>query len=155
MKNTPARNRKLAAVHVLKKNLALDDTAYRDIIESVTGKRSAAACSDIELKTLLSRLHAVGRRRSPKLPVRPEERGNLCSEAQRSYIKGLWALASREKTDSSLRAMIKRIAGVDDLRFLDASGARKVILALRDIALKAGFNPDHPAKRKESRHGRV
>jgi hypothetical protein len=53
-------------------------------------------------------------------------------------------LASRKKDETSLRAMIKRIGGVEDIRFLKRTDAQKVILALRDITGKAGYNPDEP-----------
>jgi hypothetical protein len=51
-------------------------------------------------------------------------------------------LASRKKDEASLRAMIKRGDRADDIRFLRKENARKVILALRDICRKAGYNPD-------------
>jgi hypothetical protein len=56
----------------------------------------------------------------------------------------LWDLASRKKDYESLREMIYRIGGVSDIRFLKKTAAQKVILALRDITKKAGFNPDAP-----------
>jgi hypothetical protein len=40
--------------------------------------------------------------------------------------------------------MIKRIGDVDSIQWLTKENARKVIPALRDIARKAGYNPDHP-----------
>ena len=51
-------------------------------------------------------------------------------------------MASRKKDEKSLRAMIKRIGHVDDIRFLKKTDATNVILALRDITKKAGFDPD-------------
>jgi hypothetical protein len=70
----------------------------------------------------------------------------MISQRQEYYIKGLWALASRAKDEKSLRKIIKRIAKVDDIRFLPRKAASAVILALRDICWKAGINPD---KREE------
>jgi hypothetical protein len=68
----------------------------------------------------------------------------MISSRQEYYIRGLWDLASRIKDETSLRRMIKRIGGVDNIQWLTRENARKVILALRDIALKAGYNPDRP-----------
>jgi hypothetical protein len=65
---------------------------------------------------------------------------------QEYYIRGLWDLASRKKDAESLRKMVYRIGGVDGIRFLKKEDAQKVILALRDIAGKAGFDPDGPEK---------
>jgi hypothetical protein len=63
---------------------------------------------------------------------------------QEYYIRGLWDLASRKKDEQSVRAIIKRIVKVDDLRFLRRTDATKVILALRAIAESGGYNPDAP-----------
>jgi hypothetical protein len=40
--------------------------------------------------------------------------------------------------------MIHRIGGVSDIRFLRKEDARKVIFALRDMAEKAGYDPEVP-----------
>lgn len=134
------RCRLIKLIHIGKKKLDLDDEVYRALLLGVTGASSCRDCSLPELEQILAAMKKLGFR--PKhLPVKPLQRGRFCTEAQRSYIKGLWELASREKTERSLRSMIKRIAGVDDLRFLTKPGASKVILALRDIAQKAKFNP--------------
>jgi hypothetical protein len=41
---------------------------------------------------------------------------------------------------------VKRIVGVDALRFLNVPLAQKVILALREMMFKAGFDPDTSEK---------
>ena len=76
-----------------------------------------------------------------KLPVKNLDRGQA-NEAQLSYIKGMWELVSREKTEHALNRFVGRIAGVDHLRFLDVAGAQKVTLALRTMMIKAGYDPD-------------
>jgi hypothetical protein len=72
----------------------------------------------------------------------PAENSFYITKRQEYYIRGLWALASRAKDEKSLRAIIKRIGKVDDISFLPKESAQAVILALRDICWKAGFNPD-------------
>lgn len=67
-------------------------------------------------------------------------------------IEGLWGLASRSKIERSLKALIKRICGVDHPNFLTKASATKVIPALLDIAEKTGFNPDRETKES---HGRL
>ena len=141
---TGNRTKRLAMVHMAKKSLGLDDATYRAMLHNVTGHRSAARCTDVELSAVLRALRAAGWRPRKRLPVTAEQRGYHATEAQRDYLKGLWELASREKSERSLRAMLRRIAGVDHIRFLDKSGATKVILALRAIAEAAGFDPDGP-----------
>ena len=72
--------------------------------------------------------------------------GDWISARQEYYIRGLWDLASRAKDEVSLQAMLQRIAGVKYIQWISKDNATKVILALRDIAKKAGYNPDAPAK---------
>ena len=54
----------------------------------------------------------------------------------------MWQKCARNKNESALLAFVNRIAGVKSLRFLTAHSAQKVILALRDMMAKAGFDPD-------------
>ena len=70
-----------------------------------------------------------------------EEVGRATAE-QIQYIKGLWELSARVKTEAALNRFIKRITGVPYLRWLDVKTAQKVILAVRDIAVQAGYDPD-------------
>ena len=51
----PSRNHRLAAIHLGKKELGLDDDTYRDMLEQVTGKRSAKGLNDDELVAVLKR----------------------------------------------------------------------------------------------------
>jgi hypothetical protein len=54
----------------------------------------------------------------------------------------MWELAARNKSEAALNAFIKRIARVSHIRFLDIHTAQNVILALRDMMEKAGYDPD-------------
>lgn len=140
------RKRWVSVIHVAKKELGLDDEAYRAILSGA----SASSASDIgtaeQFDAVMKAFVVLGFRYKAKktMPVSDEQRGTRCSERQRYYIKGLWELASRARDEKSLRSMIKRIGGVDDIRFLTKKKASAVILALRDIAWKAGINPDGP-----------
>jgi len=149
------RRQKLAAIHIAKKELGIADADYRALLLKSAGVRSAADLkNDTQYFALMRAFRAAGYK--PGYRVRKKrqvkEQNYHCSEAQRRYIKGLWSLASRSKTERSRRAMIRRICGVDDLRFLTKAKATAVILALRDMAEKAGFNPD---RKTEETHGRL
>ncbi len=129
-------------IHIAKKELCLEDDVYRAVLFGVVGKTSCSACTIVELNEVFETLKKAGFKIRKKLPVQEKQRNHFCTERQRYYIKGLWELASQNKTEKSLSAIIKRIAGVDDLRFLKKEDATKVILALRDIAKQAGYDPD-------------
>ena len=149
------RRQKLASIHIAKKMLGISDADYRALLLKSTGVRSAADLkNDTQYFALMRAFRARGYKPfyQSRWERRVREQDFHCSGAQRRYIKGLWRLASRSKTERSLRAMIRRIGGVDDLRFLSRAKAIAVILALRKMAEKAGFNPDR--KTTES-HGRL
>lgn len=55
-----SRNQRLAAIHMGKKQLGLDDDIYRDMLEQVTGKRSAKDMSDDDLVKVIQHLDQLG-----------------------------------------------------------------------------------------------
>ncbi|GHU44014.1 GemA protein [Spirochaetia bacterium] len=134
------RKKLIQLIHVGKGKLGWDDAAYRAFLNGGWGKESAADMTGNELESALKAMRKAGFASKPRR-VRPEEKGRA-SAAQLEYIKGMWAVCARNKSGAALLAFVKRIAHVDALRFLDAATARQVILALRDMMAKAGFNPD-------------
>jgi len=150
------RREKLATIHIAKKELGISDKDYRALLREAAGVRSAADLkNDTQYFALMRAFRAAGYKpHQPRRERQKYQQGYHCTEAQLYYIRGLWMLASRSKTERSLRAMVRRIARVDDLRFLNKVKASKLILALRDIAEKAGFDPDGPY-RKRNTDGRV
>lgn len=139
-KNVEKRARLIRLIHVGKGKLRLSDYDYRAILEGVSGKTSSAELTVAELEQVLKGMKSLGFT-VKKLPVKNLDRGQA-NEAQLSYIKGMWELVSREKTEHALNRFVGRIAGVDHLRFLDVAGAQKVTLALRTMMIKAGYDPD-------------
>ena len=63
----PRRRAMLAKVHVAKKELGLDDTAYGDVLFRETGRASSADCSDAELVKLLDAFKRMGWQAKPPL----------------------------------------------------------------------------------------
>jgi len=141
---------RLAIIHLAKKQLGLDDEAYRAILSGAGVSSAKDIETDLQYATVMGAFmrlgflpsgHRVNKHRS----VVPNSPG-MISRKQEYYIKGLWALASRAKDEQSLRRMVKRIGKVDDVSFLSRRAASALILALRDICWKAGFNPDTDTK---------
>ena len=58
------------------------------------------------------------------------------------YIKGMWELVARDKSDRALYKFIKRITGADHPRFMRSVDSQKVITALRKMMADKGLNPD-------------
>ena len=139
-------NSRLAIIHLAKKQLNLDDEAYRAILSGVGVTSARDIDSDAQFSTVMAAFvrlgflpsgHKVDKYHNT-VPGRP----GMISARQEYYIKGLWALASRAKDERSLRRLVKRVGKVDDIRFLTRRAASALILALRDICWKAGYNPD-------------
>jgi hypothetical protein len=140
-KNTADRRKKLIQlVHIGKAKMGLADEAYRAFLEGVTGRQSCADMTGGQLEAVLRAMRKNGFPQKARR-VQPEEQG-MANRAQLEYIKGLWQKCARNKSDEALLAFVNRIVHVKSLRFLTVKTAQKVILAVRDIAVKAGFNPD-------------
>ena len=138
---------KLALIHVAKKKLGLDEEAYRAILSGAGVFSAKEITTDEQFNIVMGAFLRLGffpseRQHSVKYRSTVSGVSGMISKRQEYYIRGLWDLASRVKDEKSLRAIVKRIGKVDDIAFLPRQSAQAVILALRDICWKAGFNPD-------------
>ncbi|MBO4706907.1 MAG: regulatory protein GemA [Spirochaetaceae bacterium] len=135
-------------IHTAKTKTGISEEAYRAILAGAAGVDSSTEIKTWEqYKAVMSAFRVLGfvpSSRTRKEQTAPQEKRSpwMISARQEYYIRGLWEVASRCKDEASLRHMIKRIAGVDDVTWLDRKHASQVILALRSIAIKAGINPD-------------
>lgn len=136
------RTKLIQLIHVAKSKLGYSDNDYRALLEGVTGKLSCKQMTVAELDSVIKAFKSLGFT-SKKLPVKKTDVGSASRE-QIYYIKGMWELVSREKTEKSLQVFCKRITGVSALRFLTPPAAMRLITALRTMMVKAGYNPDAP-----------
>ncbi len=123
-------------IHVAKKQLCLDEYAYRSILASA-GVSSATEITTLEQFTTI--MHIFEKLGFKSDSIKDSE---FCSKKQLYVIRKLWGTCSRSKDEKSLQRMVKRISHVDDINFLTKSEATKVILALRKMTWAAGYNPD-------------
>ena len=143
MRSETAENRRkklIQLVHVGKAKMGLSDESYRAFLTGVCGRDSAKKMTIRQLEQALREMRKNGFEQTPNR-VKPEEKG-LATLEQLEYIKGMWAKCARNKSAGALAAFVKRIGRVDALRFLNVELAQKVILALREMMIKAGFDPD-------------
>ena len=149
-----AQRKWIQILHIAKSELSLDDAAYRAVLYGAAGVDSARdiktwqqynavlkAFANLGFKVKAGKAAQTGLKKTAPQTGRS---GDWISARQEYYIRGLWDLASRAKDEASLQAMLQRIAGVTQIEWISKAHATKVILALRDIAKKAGFNPDRP-----------
>jgi hypothetical protein len=144
--NTANRRTKLIQlIHIGKSKMGLTDDTYQALLEGITGKQSCSGLTERQLAAVLRAMRRNGFEQKP-CRVKSEEQGSA-NLAQLEYIKGMWQKCARNKSDEALLAFVNRIAGVKALRFLTVKTAQKVILALRDMMVKAGFDPDTSDRR--------
>ena len=153
-KGTTKTHRKslIQLIHIGKSKLGWDDAAYRAFLSGICEKESAADMNVKELNAALSAMRSLGFSAERPGRVRPDEKGWATCE-QLEYIKGMWAVCARNKSEEALLKFVSRIAHVKALRFLEVETAKNVILALRDMMCKAGYNPDTSEKEAHDKAG--
>jgi phage gp16-like protein len=124
----------LAAIHVGKKALRLEEEDYRALLERVTGKRSAKDLSAAELGNVLAEMRRLGF--SPaSSPVRASARratGRFAAKLQALWIAGYNLGIVQNRDDAAMLAFVERQTGLSHTRFLtDSDDARKAIEALK------------------------
>ena len=126
----------LAKVHLARKELALGDDAYRDVVRRITGTDSSAKASDAALHRLLGEFQRLGWRPSSR-----QHGKRRAAQAQLRMIAAVWhdlAPYVREHTDQALRSFVARQTrtrlhpdGVSALEFVDGKQAGKVLEGLK------------------------
>jgi phage gp16-like protein len=125
----PARRRDLAAIHVAKKQLGMEDDAYRDMLWTIGRVRSAGDLDFSARKLVLDHLKACGfKYRAPS-----------ARDPQSKKIRALWLDlksldALRDSSEDALATFVKRETGVAALQWLSSAQASKVIEALKGWA---------------------
>jgi hypothetical protein len=127
-------------IHSLKNSLGWDDELYREILDDRYGKGSSKELSHIEAKNFISTFETravemgVWKKKNKKTSVKSDNRDEFATEKQIKLIQALWGQVSTtpeaEARAIALRRFLKRIVGVDDLRFLLKGDVEKVVKAL-------------------------
>lgn len=89
----------IASVKIAQKDLGLDDTTYRSLLQGVTGRDSAARCTVPQLKAMLAELRAKGWTPRPR---------NVPQELRPLHAKITALCASLERPLSYADAIIRR-----------------------------------------------
>jgi hypothetical protein len=131
-KNDPQawlRRALLAKVHIAKKELCLEEELYRGILRAEFGVDSAAQLSNGELERLVHHFELKG--------WRARSRAAQHVEALKERIGQ--ELLHSQFTDRRLRGLVRKLCGVDDLRFCRDPRRLKRLLAailrIKELAL--------------------
>nr|DAO37959.1 MAG TPA: Protein of unknown function (DUF1018) [Caudoviricetes sp.] len=140
----------IAAVHVGLKQLGIDDETGRDLYERVTGKRSLAAMTELEINRIVQELRDKGFKPASNGTRKPLK-GRFAKKLQALWIAA-WNLGIvKSNDDAALITFVKRQTKIDHVQFLqDADDASKAIEALKNwmmreagVAWASGrFEPD-------------
>jgi hypothetical protein len=134
-------SKSIAALHVAKKALGLDDDSYRDALRQVTGKSSSADMSEAERAKVLERFRELGFK-AGSTGGRKRLEGRFAGKLQALWIAG-WNLGLvRDRDDRALLSFVRRQTGIEHVRFLrHGEDAMKAIEALKGwLARGAGVD---------------
>lgn len=129
------RNAELAAIHVAKKRLGLDDPTYREMLSNLTRGRiqSAADATADERRAIIEHLRSRGFRRTP---ADEKQSRRIADNSQLGMIRGLWKQLGylgvlTDAGEKHLSAFIKKMTGIDRAEWLSPNQAIKVIEGLK------------------------
>lgn len=134
MAGTDYRRKQLAAIHVLaKRKLKLEDDTYRELLERVSGKRSAADL-DVRGRAMvlaeLRRLTGDGARQMRNAVALPDAPQNVREEIAAMVGKVGALLAQSGKSWNYAHGIAKRMFRVQRVEWLKADQLHKLVAAL-------------------------
>lgn len=107
----------LAAIHVAKKQLGLEEDVFRDVCERVTGKRSTRDMSEPLRVKLVEHFREQGFKPVSK-SARKSLEGKFAAKLQALWIAG-WNLGVfRSNDDKAMIAFVQRQTGLNAVRFV-------------------------------------
>lgn len=122
----------IAAIHATAKAAGLDEEARRELMQSITGKRSSKDLTKDEATRVFKRLKEL----APQ-PVTRRRPSQTMDGRWALVLRALWLSAwnlgiTRSKDDAALIAFIERQTGISHPKFLlDPADARKAIEGLK------------------------
>lgn len=131
------RKKVLAQIHIARKQLALDEDTYRQMIATVTGgKRSCSDCNLSELYQVLQHMKDRGFKARPKKRVaqHPGTPHNLGREPMLQKVEAL--LAEMKAPWSYADAIAKQQTGIAKVAWLKKPEHLRALIAALDVELE-------------------
>lgn len=130
------RNRYIKLIHVARRELRLDEPTYRTILASAGKADSTADMGVPALMAVLERLKKAGFKVRPKAGDRSQ---TINPDA--SKVRALWLFLHalgvvNDPSEQALAAYVKRIAKVDDLRWVHGSVTDTLIETLKKWVMR-------------------
>lgn len=124
----PARRADLAAIHVGKKALGMEDDAYRAMLWSIARVKSAGDLDFAGRRAVLDHLRKCGFTSARRAPGAQDPTSRKI-RAQWLRLKGLGVL--RNASERALEQYVERVTGVTKLQWLSSDQASTVIESLK------------------------
>ena len=124
-------------IKMAQRKIGLDDDAYRDMLASITGKRSTRDMTKTERWRVVEALKGKGVRLDP---VQRTARGGMDArqdkEPQSKLVRHLWLVLKehgilRDSSEWALLAYVERITGCKRLEWCNQAQINKVIETLK------------------------
>lgn len=132
----------LAVIHVKKKSLSLDDDTYRDLLERITGVRSAGEMTEQQRLQVIAEMDRQGAARAgPRRSLRADR----VSGRYAGILRALWLIGYnlgiiRDSRDSALISFVERQTGLSHTAWLnDPYDAARAIEALKKWIEREGL----------------
>jgi phage gp16-like protein len=123
----PLRTRDLRRIHTGQRFLHLDDDAYRDLLERLTGQRSAADLNAQQRRAVLDEFH----RRGFKPPDHRRLDRRVAGPGKTRLMDKIEALlADAGRPWAYVDGIVKRMFDLEAIRFCDDQQLRKIVAAL-------------------------
>lgn len=143
----PLRRALLAKVHLASKALGMVDDDYRELLQRITGLRSAGDCDNHQLGAVIAEFERLGFKSTPRAAARPAPANHPVARKARAMWISLHQLgAVEDPSERALEAFCKRQLGVDRLHWVDQSQGYRLIEALKAIAERSGWRQDVPSR---------
>jgi phage gp16-like protein len=116
--NDPRRSKQIAAIHAAKRDLGMDEDTYRQMLEQITGQRSAAGLTSQQRHAVLDHLKKSGAKLNPKKRVaqHPQTPHTLDTKPLLQKIEAL--LADMKLPWAYAHAIGKQQTGIQKLEWI-------------------------------------
>jgi hypothetical protein len=144
-RGNPISPRQIKIIHTLVSAIGMEDEEYRGLLLSMFGASSSKALSWRQAESLIEDLQGKTGQPAPRKPAQPKAlpfsdldgRPGMASGKQCRLIAAMWSEVSRGETAEAkmlaLDRFIKRIVGVDSIRFLKGWQVEKVVKAINEM----------------------
>ncbi len=137
-RSAQSRRSMLAKIHIARKQLAMDEDDYRQLLFEETGHASAGDCSEAQLSRVIERLKKLGFKPLPKAGKKAATHP-MARKARALWISLHHLNVVQNPAEEALEAFARRQLGCTKLNWANQREAYKLIEALKAMALRHGW----------------